>query len=61
MTNRDGRTDFGFIAQEIENLLGTQYDILGIGGDAFPALYRFHSSYGKGNSRTANDYRDAEG
>jgi len=33
---KDGneRIDFGFIAQDIETLLGTDYNVLGIGGDA---------------------------
>jgi septal ring factor EnvC (AmiA/AmiB activator) len=30
----DDRTDFGFIAQEIESLVGDNYNILGIGIDA---------------------------
>jgi hypothetical protein len=34
MKTGDGRTDFGFIAQDIEGLLGDGYSILGIGGDA---------------------------
>jgi hypothetical protein len=34
MKTGDGRTDFGFIAQEIEALLGDGYSVLGIGGDA---------------------------
>jgi hypothetical protein len=33
MKNGDDRTDFGFIAQEIEGLIGSGYNILGIGGD----------------------------
>jgi hypothetical protein len=32
------RIDFGFIAQEIEALLGTDYNVLGIGADADRAL-----------------------
>ena len=32
MINGNDRIDFGFIAQEIEALLGTDYNILGIGG-----------------------------
>lgn len=34
LNNGNGRTDFGFIAQDIEALLGTDYNVLGIGGDA---------------------------
>lgn len=34
MKDGNGRIDFGFIAQEIEALLGTEYNVLGIGGDA---------------------------
>ena len=30
----DGRTDMGFIAQDVEALLGDGYNVLGIGGDA---------------------------
>ncbi len=33
MKQGNDRTDFGFIAQDIETLLGTGYNILGIGGD----------------------------
>ena len=33
MKKGDGRTDFGFIAQDIEALLGANYSVLGIGGD----------------------------
>lgn len=37
---KDGndRKDFGFIAQDIEALLGTEYNVLGIGGDANRSL-----------------------
>jgi trimeric autotransporter adhesin len=34
MRNGNDRTDFGFIAQEVEVLLGTEYNVLGIGGTA---------------------------
>lgn len=34
MKEGNGRKDFGFIAQEVETLLGTEYNVLGIGGDA---------------------------
>lgn len=34
MKNGNDRTDFGFIAQDIEKLIGTKHNILGIGGDA---------------------------
>ena len=33
LINGNGRVDLGFIAQEIQELLGTEYNILGIGGD----------------------------
>jgi hypothetical protein len=32
MNNGNGNTDFGFIAQDIEALLGTEYNVLDIGG-----------------------------
>jgi trimeric autotransporter adhesin len=32
LINGNGRVDFGFIAQEVEALLGTGYNVLGIGG-----------------------------
>jgi trimeric autotransporter adhesin len=38
MKHGNGRTDFGFIAQDIEALLGDNYNILGIGGDAARTL-----------------------
>lgn len=34
MKNGNGNTDFGFIAQDIEALLGTEYNLLDIGGGA---------------------------
>jgi hypothetical protein len=34
MKDGNDRKDFGFIAQEVEALLGTEYNVLGIGGDA---------------------------
>ena len=34
MIEGNGRKDFGFIAQDIEALLGTDYNLLGVGGDA---------------------------
>ena len=34
LKNGNGRTDFGFIAQQIESLLGTDYNVLGVGEDA---------------------------
>jgi hypothetical protein len=34
MKQGNDRKDFGFIAQEVEALLGTEYNVLGIGGDA---------------------------
>jgi len=34
LKNGNDRLDFGFIAQDIETLLGTEYNILGIGSDA---------------------------
>jgi hypothetical protein len=34
LTNGDGRTDMGFLAQDVEALLGASYSVLGIGGDA---------------------------
>lgn len=34
MINGNGRKDFGFIAQDIEALLGTKYNVLGIAEDA---------------------------
>ncbi|MBL0225715.1 MAG: tail fiber domain-containing protein [Geobacteraceae bacterium] len=34
MIEGNGRKDFGFIAQDIEALLGTDYNLLSIGGDA---------------------------
>jgi hypothetical protein len=34
MKSGNERIDFGFIAQDIEALLGTDYNVLGIGGDA---------------------------
>jgi hypothetical protein len=34
MKEGNSRKDFGFIAQEVEALLGTEYNVLGIGGDA---------------------------
>ncbi|MDO9043131.1 MAG: tail fiber domain-containing protein [Desulfocapsaceae bacterium] len=33
MNNGNDRVDFGFLAQDIETLLGTDYNVLGIGGD----------------------------
>jgi hypothetical protein len=33
MKNGNDRIDYGFIAQDIEALLGTNYNVLGIGGD----------------------------
>jgi hypothetical protein len=33
MKEGNGRKDFGFIAQDIEALLGTEYNVLGTGGD----------------------------
>jgi len=32
MNNGNGNTDFGFIAQDIEEILGTEYNVLDIGG-----------------------------
>jgi hypothetical protein len=29
----DGRTDMGFLAQDVEALLGDGYNVLGVGGD----------------------------
>ncbi len=34
MKEGNGRTDMGFIAQDVEALLGDEYNVLGIGGDA---------------------------
>jgi trimeric autotransporter adhesin len=34
LRNGNDRIDFGFIAQDVEGLLGTQYNLLGIGGTA---------------------------
>ena len=34
MKTGDGRTDMGFLAQDVEALLGDDYSVLGIGGDA---------------------------
>lgn len=34
MRNSNNRLDFGFIAQDVETLLGDTYNILGIGNDA---------------------------
>jgi hypothetical protein len=34
MKQGNGRTDMGFVAQEVETLLGDGYNVLGIGGDA---------------------------
>jgi hypothetical protein len=34
MKNGNDRIDFGFIAQDIETLLGTNYNVLGIGGNS---------------------------
>ena len=34
MRNGNERIDFGFIAQEVETLVGTNYNVLGIGGTA---------------------------
>gem|GEM_PF-1322254 len=34
MKNGNDRLDFGFIAQEVESLIGDDYNMLGIGGDA---------------------------
>jgi hypothetical protein len=34
MNEGNDRVDFGFLAQDIEALLGTDYNVLGIGGDA---------------------------
>lgn len=34
MKDGNDRKDFGFIAQDVEALLGTEYNVLGIGGDA---------------------------
>lgn len=33
MNQGNNRVDFGFLAQDIETLLGTDYNVLGIGGD----------------------------
>jgi hypothetical protein len=33
LINGNGRTDLGFIAQDVEALLGDDYNVLGIGGD----------------------------
>ncbi|MBI5664630.1 MAG: tail fiber domain-containing protein [Nitrospirae bacterium] len=38
MNEGNDRTDFGFIAQDIEALLGTGYNILSIGEDAERSL-----------------------
>jgi hypothetical protein len=38
LVNGNGRVDLGFIAQDIEALLGTKYNILGIGGDSHRSL-----------------------
>jgi trimeric autotransporter adhesin len=34
MKQGNGRTDMGFVAQDVEALLGENYNVLGIGGDA---------------------------
>ncbi len=34
MRSGNGRTDMGFVAQDVETLLGDDYNVLGIGGDA---------------------------
>ncbi len=34
LINGNGRTDMGFVAQDVEALLGDDYNLLGIGGDA---------------------------
>ncbi|MCX5870486.1 MAG: tail fiber domain-containing protein [Deltaproteobacteria bacterium] len=38
MKQGNDRVDFGFLAQDIEALLGTDYNVLGIGGDAARTL-----------------------
>ncbi len=34
MKSGNGRTDMGFVAQDVEHLVGDEYNVLGIGGDA---------------------------
>ena len=38
LRNGNDRIDFGFVAQDIEGLLGTNYNILGVGGDGARTL-----------------------
>jgi hypothetical protein len=38
MKEGNDRIDFGFIAQDIEAVLGTEYNVLGIGGDRYRTL-----------------------
>jgi hypothetical protein len=38
MIEGDGRTDLGFLAQDVEAVLGDGYNILSIGGDAERSL-----------------------
>ena len=43
LKNGNGKTDMGFVAQDIEALLGDGYNVLGIGGDAERTLSLRHT------------------
>ncbi len=65
LLNGNDRVDFGFIAQEVEALIGTGYNMLGSGGtagaQAVAALHRLHRADGQGDPAAAGDDREPAG